>query len=380
MKICFVFEGYPTNDDPFEPFVREIVLQLSMLGVQCSVIAPQSVMRGLKMHKFRPLKWTEKDEKGNIISIYQPLFFSFSRHLVKYKNASFLRATKRAFRKLKGFDALYAHFWHNGLIASMLNDELPLFVACGENKISVNIAENINRLKERVKGVIYVSNKSLEEATRIGLQDKQNYIVAPNGFNKRIFHPVPRTGCRKKLGWDFSNIVLCFVGAFAEHKGPLRVVQAVKKINSKIQDEEDKIKMCFIGRGSQTPEDDNIVFCGSVPHDSMATYLCASNIFILPSFMEGCSNAIIEALGCGLPIIASDRSFNYDALDGSCSLLIDPESIDEIADAIYKLYSNNKLREELSSGSITKAERFTIDLRAERIYDFISSNLNMKHV
>ena len=68
MKICFVFEGYPTNDDPFEPFVREIVFQLSMLGVQCSVIAPQSVMRGLKMHKFRPLKWTEKDEKGNIIS------------------------------------------------------------------------------------------------------------------------------------------------------------------------------------------------------------------------------------------------------------------------------------------------------------------------
>ncbi len=63
-------------------------------------------------------------------------------------------------------------------------------------------------------------------------------------------------------------------------------------------------------------------------------YICASDVFVLPTTAEGCCNAIIEAMGCGLPIVSSDRAFNYDILNEENSILVDPESVDEIDNAI----------------------------------------------
>lgn len=87
-------------------------------------------------------------------------------------------------------------------------------------------------------------------------------------------------------------------------------------------------------------------------------------MFVLPTLKEGCCNAIIEAMACGLPIISSARDFNMDILDDKNSIMIDPENVDEIAEAIYKFKSNGMLLKSKREEALKKARNLTIQQRA----------------
>ena len=78
-------------------------------------------------------------------------------------------------------------------------------------------------------------------------------------------------------------------------------------------------------------------------------------------------------MSCGLPIISSNLPFNWDVLDDSNSIMVDPNNVGAIADAIVKLRDDNSLRENLAASSLKKAQALTIDQRAKRIIEFIES-------
>ena len=81
-------------------------------------------------------------------------------------------------------------------------------------------------------------------------------------------------------------------------------------------------------------------------------------------------------MACELPIISSNRNFNFDILDKSNSILINPENINEIVYSLNKLRSNQKLLKHLSIGSYNKSRSLGLDSRASKIIDFIKSKLN----
>ena len=91
----------------------------------------------------------------------------------------------------------------------------------------------------------------------------------------------------------------------------------------------------------------------------------------MPTLAEGCCNAIIEALSCGLPVISSNLPFNDDVLNESCSLRVDTSNVDEITSAIVKLRDDDELRLKMRKEAICTAEKFDIKVRAERIIDWI---------
>ena len=114
-----------------------------------------------------------------------------------------------------------------------------------------------------------------------------------------------------------------------------------------INEQNSSLDKCMKKKGNYN---DNLNQC------KLVYYLNAADFFILPTLAEGCCNAIIEAIACGLPVISSDLPFNRDILDESNSILVDPTDITSIQEAIVRLYENIDLRKQLSYGSIQKAK------------------------
>ena len=70
-------------------------------------------------------------------------------------------------------------------------------------------------------------------------------------------------------------------------------------------------------------------------------------------------------------LISSNLPFNKDVLDNSCSILVDPDNIKEISNALKTLVTDYKLRTDLSYGSLEKSKELTISNRAKSIISFI---------
>ena len=123
------------------------------------------------------------------------------------------------------------------------------------------------------------------------------------------------------------------------------------------------------------PKCKGVFHCGPLAHDLLVDYLNMADVFVLPTLNEGCCNAIIEAMACGLPIISSNRPFNKDVLDESNSCLVEPMNVLEIANAIKRIKEDVCYRQQLSDGAIKTASKLTISKRASFILDFIESKL-----
>lgn len=371
-NICVIASGYPTKNDPSYAFIRPLVMAWANIGLKCTIIAPQSITHSLIRKKNRrPVFWKDFSSNGEAVSVYQPKYFSVSNLKVFgccISEIFRLRAIRKVLNRINcQFDAFYAHFWDNGIIAATLSKENNVFVATGESQIWVKnkySAKYIESVLPKIKGVIAVSRKNLEESQENGLiKEKSEAIILPNAFDSSIFHQMSQITCRKKLGFREDDFIIAFVGAFSERKGVCRLVDAAKKVPG--------AKLLLIGSGRIKPNSNQIVFSGKVPHNDIPFYLNAADIFVLPTLAEGCCNAIIEAMACGLPIVSSALPFNDDIIDDSCSKRVDPKSINEIASAIKELNENTNLRKKMVENAIKKVASLTIENRAMLILNFM---------
>lgn len=377
MHICFIVEGYPTAEDPFMPFIKNTVAEMARQGVQCSVIAPQSITRALIHHiPIRSRYWKDTiSAEGTTVNVYQPLYITLSGKARKLNQRLFIHAAKKAYKRVRqDIDALYAHFWHMGVVASIMDRTKPLFIASGESKIGVMELFPKNQIEHmlfQLSGVIYVSSKCYKEANALHLQRAEiPYIILPNGFDPTIFMRTDRESSRKRLNWPLDAKIVAFVGAFNSRKGVIRVSDALIDVN-KTQ----PVYSCFIGSGAEKPVCPRQLYVGKVDHSMIAEFLNASDIFVLPSTNEGCCNAIIEAMACGLPIVASNGSFNKDILGSDNSIQIDPLDVNAIAEAINTLVDNFEMRKRLGNRSFEIAKSLTIQQRIVKLRAFLEREL-----
>jgi len=375
--ICFLVPNYPTEKDPIYTFVRELICEIADTEIKCSVIAPQSITNFfVKKWRKRPFKWDDITKKNNIVEIYQPISANFLKlNIFGNKLSALLTeyAMKRAFNKLiEKPDILYAHFWHTGVVAGSISNKnnIPFFVATGESKIWVNKLyknKKINKAIQNVKGVIAVSTKNKEESIDLDLSTEEKIKVIPNSINNNLFYSIDKKKARKSLGLNQNDFIVAFTGSFTHRKGVLRLSEAI--------DSNPGIKGIFIGSGELEPKSENIVFKGKLPHKKIVYYLNAADVFVLPTLAEGCCNAIIEAMACGLPIVSSHLSFNDDILNNRNSIRIDSNSINEISNAITHLKNNPQICSDMSSASLKIAKELEINERVKKILEFINNKL-----
>jgi len=112
--------------------------------------------------------------------------------------------------------------------------------------------------------------------------------------------------------------------------------------------------------------DRNVVFLGA--RKDIPALLSACDIGLLCSHEEGFSNAILEGMAAGLPMVVTEVGGNPEAvLNGETGLVVPPRSPRQLADAIVRLAGDQALRARFGAEAKRRvAENFTLDRCAER--------------
>lgn len=185
-------------------------------------------------------------------------------------------------------------------------------------------------------------------------------VEIPNGVETGRFHPLQeREGLRTALG--VRGEVVCFVGRLTPQKGVDVLLESWTTVTSNYPD----ATLLIVGKGPQEEElkrvverlqlGDGVLFCGE-QHDVLP-YLQAADLFVLPSRAEGMSNALLEAMACGLPCVVTRIGGNVDLIqDGENGSLVEPEDSHQLAEVIVR-----HLQEPPWSSRLGAAGRGTIE-------------------
>lgn len=376
-NVCVITNKYPNKYEPnVLVFVQQLVWQFANMGIACTVICPMPFNIHLK-YIFMNYKENEITDNGKNITILRPKCIGFGQsnygklNPAKITTRLFDYSVRRTIKKenIKP-DAIYSHFvTPAGITASRLASRIgiPAFMAYGEaTTMTIDHVGGPTVVKKELSslsGIITVSSYSRKLLVDMGIVNLDKTRAFPNGFNPNRFFVESKTKAREEFGFPTDGFIVCFVGSFDNRKGVLRLQQAVDCLEG--------VLFACAGKGALQPTSHHCVYARAVDNNHLRSFYCACDVFVLPTLQEGCCNAIIEAMACGLPIISSDRPFNNDILDETNSLRIDPTNVEQISATIATLRDDETLRRKLSEGSLRKAKELTLEKRAKDIIVFM---------
>lgn len=225
------------------------------------------------------------------------------------------------------------------------------------------------------------TSNALKEAANIIAKPKSEIRVVYNGCDMENFayNEEYRIKIRKKIGISEREKTLIFVGSIAKTKGIFELVTAFLRLSSRYSN----LKLIFIGNGPDCLTLNNIrlsrnltkkiLVVGALPHTEIYKYLSAADYFVLPTYNEGLPNVVLEAMACGLPVVATRVGGIPEIVTEDTGVLVPPKNIDKlekgIENMILRKWRHNIIRKNI--------ERFNWESNAKttkKIYDEISKN------
>jgi len=175
----------------------------------------------------------------------------------------------------------------------------------------------------------------------------------PNGVDIGVYTPSNRR---------HENPTITYIGRLIGNKGPQYLIQAAPKILKAHPD----VQIDVVGEGPLKGQlmrqvileklEDHIRFLGNVP--DILPILQSTTIFVRPSLTEGMSLAILEAMACGLPVVASKVGGNAEIIDdGETGFLVPPADANALAETIEFLLSSGKVASEAGKNARRKTEK-----------------------
>jgi glycosyltransferase involved in cell wall biosynthesis len=119
----------------------------------------------------------------------------------------------------------------------------------------------------------------------------------------------------------------------------------------------------------------DILFIGRVNDGDLPKLTGSAFALLFASRFEGFGIPIIEAMKCGVPVITSNTS-SMPEVAGNAGLLVDPDSIDSICEAMKRISADEKLRADFSTRGIERAMAFSWDNSAQLFWKSIEKTVS----
>jgi glycosyltransferase involved in cell wall biosynthesis len=182
---------------------------------------------------------------------------------------------------------------------------------------------------------------------KLGVSRTQIQCI-PNGVDTGCFFPISsaeKPRIRRELGLPEAGSIVIYAGRLHGVKGVDLLLKAWEQVGARHR----TATLVIVGGGPMV--DDvrdaekrlaNLVYVG--PTDVVRAFLQASDVFVLPSRIEGLSNALLEAMACGLAVVGTDVAGNRQAIDSTdVGVLVRPEDSAALVEGICTLLSDPEI-------------------------------------
>lgn len=232
--------------------------------------------------------------------------------------------------KARGHNLIDAHFaYPDGHAAIKLGRwlHLPVTVTLRGTEMPQSrnpaLSPKLREVFRDADKVITVSDSLRRLALSLGLSEERGQVVG-NGVDADRFAPVPRQESRARYNLPADAQVLITVGGLVERKGFHRVIACLPELLKTHPD------LHYLVVGGPCPEGDmtqalkdqaadlglgnRVHFLGPISPDDLKWPLSAADVFVLSTRNEGWANVILEAMACGVPVVASDVGGNLEVV------------------------------------------------------------------
>lgn len=259
-------------------------------------------------------------------------------------------ARKHAARPI---DVLDAHFGHPEGVACVRiarRLRIPVFITIRgfENEYVDKpvIGPMLVRAMREATGCIAVSHSLRELAIRCGVEPGKVRVVH-NAIDRSVFRVRDRVACRAALGIAQQSRVVVSIGHLTARKRHHVLIDAFARTRR----EHPAATLVVIGGKVFEPQypqqladqvrrlgiESAVRFEGNLPPAKVATWLAAADAFALGTAREGCCNAVLEALACGLPVVTTPVGDNaYFVKDGDNGYLSPVDDAAAMATALTR--------------------------------------------
>jgi glycosyltransferase involved in cell wall biosynthesis len=325
---------YPNDAQPIAGvFVRERIVRVSRLA-ELFVISPQpwspfdGLIRRFVKPGYRP--WPlNPDTNEDGFQVIRPRFVSVPGVLRSADGLSmaisvYLTLYRRGLRSdVRLIDAHFA--FPDGYAAFRLSRwlKVPYCVTLRGAKDTDTIGTPregmLRRALQNARAVIGVSDSLRRFAVSVGCNPDRALAIT-NGVDGGKFFPEDRAEARRRLGLPQDAKVMISVGSLIPLKGHHRVIDTMPELLKRFPD----LRLLVVGGPTSFGDTSGMIqeqiarlglagqvtMCGRVSPDQLRWYLSAADLFVLATENEGWPNALMEALGCGLPIVTTDVGGN----------------------------------------------------------------------
>jgi glycosyltransferase involved in cell wall biosynthesis len=391
VKILCPTYWYPTDaNDTHATYVHDINRHLVRRGHEVTVVTPglpgtalRDAFDGVDVVRF-PLSLPPDLTYGKVAQSRVNRRQKLGRlvAMVRYLHAQ-LRATVRAGRE-RGVDVVHAHWaipTGPAATAAARTLGVPCFITLHGGDVYVNESQGydfptrpyvrpvLRWTLRSAQGLTAISEDCKHHALRAGARDADVHLIW-NGADLRRFSPAPEGG--EAAGFGRHMIFAC--RQLFPRKGIRFLVEAVARIADRFPE----VELVLAGDGFERAELEELArrlgiaertrFLGWVPNAELPRFYRSAAVSVIPSLEEGFGIPAAEAMGCEVPVVASDAGGLPEVVeDGVTGLVVPRGDVDALADALVRLLSDADLRRRMGREGRKRAlRRFDWDHSAER--------------
>ncbi|HEY8397024.1 MAG TPA: glycosyltransferase [Flavihumibacter sp.] len=277
------------------------------------------------------------------------------------------------------YDLIHAHFFMSGLVAMHLSRMLDIpfvmsFHALGairkiyqarEDRFPPERVEIEKAIMQHATVIIASCPQDKADLIHFYGADHSKITILPCGYSPELFHPVPKSEARARVGWKEEEKIILHIGRLVPRKGVATIIDALPYLRKRYGS---SVKLAIIG--GEEPEIERlknlarqsgmleaILFLGSREQKVLKYYYSAADVFVTTPWYEPFCITIVEALACGTPTIGSRvGGVKHTIREGECGLLVEPNDHRGLAMKIQELLGNAARRAMFARNGIRRAK------------------------